>query len=270
MWKIISVCVAVVLGGAGLWFSGLSSEKNYFVPEGVSDVPIFSDEFEGPKLDTTKWAHRLPGLRNHCVTGGAPVWLQDGFLKIRTFSDTDGNGTMRHNCGMLSTQNLFMAKYGYWEASVRFKRQPGVQLAFWVQSPTMGAVIGKPEESGVEIDVFEHLSSKEQVEYDHAFHWDGYGEFHKTWAVQKELDALADGQFHQFGVLWTPDKYEFYVDGQLTQKVESCVPRSATEQFIILSSEIPRRDFPEEGYGDRSHARTDFDVDYVRVYPLKN
>ncbi|RMO05734.1 hypothetical protein ALQ47_03290 [Pseudomonas cichorii] len=247
---------------SGTW----SWQLNGRLPDGVASTPIFADEFEGDQLDDTKWRHRLPGIRNNCKNVPETVSVRAGYLTIKTYSGLS-NGILQNYCGMISTADTFLANQGYWEASVRFKRAFGVQVAFWVQTPAME--VGKPEQ-GVEIDVFEHGSAAESKNYNHAIHWDLYGEHHKYWAWAGLLDNLDDGKFHRFGVLWAKDRYEFYVDGVMTKTVPSSVaPISLGDEFIILSSEVPRQ-FPPEGFGDQYSAQTDFDVDYVRVYPLSD
>lgn len=260
--------VSLGVGAAFVLHLHVGSAQDYFVPPGVSPTPIFVEDFEGVELDAQRWSQRVPGRKDQCINEPSAVTVDSGYLTIRTYSLTHADGEVRHHCGMISTQDEFMATYGYWEAAVRFKHAPGVRVAFSVQSPTMGSVIGEAEKSGVEMGVFEHLSDVEQSQYAHALQWDGYGAEHKAWSHLDQLPTLADGEFHTFGLLWAPDRYEFYVDGQLSQRVSANVPISRTPQAIRLSSDIARADAPQAGYGDRHTAQTEFDVDYVRVYPL--
>lgn len=50
-----------------------------------------------------------------------------------------------------------------------------MQASFWIRSPTIGKIIGNPQQSGTEMDIFEHTSNKMTGDaFDHAIHWDGY------------------------------------------------------------------------------------------------
>ncbi|WP_387465884.1 glycoside hydrolase family 16 protein [Photorhabdus tasmaniensis] len=242
---------------------GYASAK---IPNGFSPTPSFEDNFNGTTLNTQKWDYRGLGVRNNCINTQSAVIVRNGYLTIKTYSESS-SGKLQNYCGMISTQKSFLQSYGYWEAAVRFNRAEGNQVAFWVQSPTMGKDLTDPEKSGVEIDVFEHLAEATQDQYDHAIHWNGYGSAHKQWSKKLSMGNLADGKFHKFAVAWTPNGYTFYVDGVL-QHLSGLeqVPISIANQYIILSSEVPRS-YPTQGYGPINETTATFDVDYVKVYP---
>ncbi|NDK98594.1 glycoside hydrolase family 16 protein [Photorhabdus bodei] len=181
------------------------------IPNEFSPTPSFEDNFNGTTLNTQKWDYRGLGVRNNCINTQSAVIVKNGHLTIKTYSDSS-SGKLQNYCGMISTQKSFLQSYGYWEAAIRFNRAEGNQVAFWVQSPTMGHDLTNPEKSGVEIDVFEHLAEAKQDQYDHAMHWNGYGSAHKEWSKRLYTSKLADGQFHKFAVAWTPRGYTFYVD----------------------------------------------------------
>ena len=85
------------------------------------------------------------------------------------------------------------------------------------------------------------------------------------------MDGLTDGEFHTFGLLWTPEKYVFYVDGVEDGTVTENI--SGIPQFILISTE-------SRGYRKEDHRPTaeafaaaragdTFLVDYVRVFDIK-
>lgn len=236
-------------------------------PADFNPNPTFDDEFNGSALDTTKWQYRGLGQRNNCVNTQSAVAEAGGYLRITTYSDSS-SGTLTNYCGMIGTQSTFTQTYGYWEASVRFHWAQGFQCAFWNQSPTVGATIGKPQQSGVEQDIFEHTSGNTSSKgYDHALHWDGYSTYHQTASYFGSLASLDDGNFHTFAIAWRPSGYTFYVDGQITyQLTPAQAAISNAAQYIILSTEVPST-YPSGGYGALGTSTATFDVDYVRVYP---
>ena len=80
-------------------------------------------------------------------------------------------------------------------------------------SPTFGQIIGDPANSGVEIDIFEYVKiTPTKVHF--TIHWDGYGANHKKNYYGLEYPQIQDGNWHTFGLLWKPEAYEFYVDGE--------------------------------------------------------
>lgn len=233
------------------------------VPAGFDPKPSFADEFEGTELDTTKWMQRAPGVRDNCNNVPDSNRVHDGMLTITTFSEVVA-GKVENYCGMISTKGSLSQTYGYWEASLRFHRVSGNQVAFWIQSDLMGSDLTNPEKSGVEMDVFEHLAEAGAEEFDHAIHWNGYGAAHRVWSHHGTLASLDDGEFHVFAVAWTPDGYTFTVDGDSVEA--SDVPVSTALEYVILSSLVPRA-FPPGGFGSYETSQATFDVDYVRVYP---
>jgi len=242
------------------------------VPYGFESKPIFDEEFNQSTLDTKQWSYRGLGKRDDCEVDPSAVAVGGGFARIRIYS-TKTSGKLTHYCGAISTQSSFLHTYGYWEAAVRFKNRPGMQTSFWLQSPTIGKIIGNPQKSGVEMDIFEHIASETNPKgYDHALHWDGYQpEIHKSIAHKAAYDPLDDGQFHVFGLSWTPNKLTFYIDGKESWEAagqDSAISKIA--EYLILDTELPRANYvPVGGYGPLGSTENPYlDVDYVRVYSL--
>jgi beta-glucanase (GH16 family) len=69
--------------------------------------------------------------------------------------------------------------------------------------------------------------------------------------------------FHTFGLLWTPEEYVFYVDGQETWRTQAGGV-SQVPEYLLLSDEVG------DWGGDIETAKLpdEFQVDYVRVYDL--
>src|ERR1700760_196879 len=112
---------------------------------------VWSDEFNGSTLDTTKWDYWLLGNRRDAVNTTAAVAVTNGSLVISTYTSGGVNYT-----AMIANDQKFRTKYGYWESSVKWGDTNGMWSAIWMQSPTMGANINDPFTSGSEIDIGEH------------------------------------------------------------------------------------------------------------------
>lgn len=224
------------------------------------DIPVtgyalvWSDEFNGNQLDSTRWDYRNLGPRRDAVNVEDTVSLDGkGHLVLTTKPSGDA-----YHTAMIGTQGKYETCLGYFECRVRLQEQIGHWSAFWLQSPTLGQTIGDPGRSGTEIDVFEYLRRYEDTIH-HNLHWDGYGEHHKTAGKKAVVPGVSKG-WHTIGLLWTEQEYVFYVDGKETWRSDKGV--SHRQEYMILSLEVGK------WAGDIAEATLPDSllVDYVRVY----
>jgi beta-glucanase (GH16 family) len=133
-------------------FAQTAATKEFLppLPAGKEWKLIWNDEFDGPKLDETKWNRR----GDHVRKGG--WWVKEdaylsgtGTLMLRTKKDGD-----RFTCGALDTNGKFEHAFGYYVARLKMPKQPGHWPAFWLQSPSMTKV-GDEGRDGTEIDIVE-------------------------------------------------------------------------------------------------------------------
>src|SRR5258708_3514267 len=111
-------------------------------PPGTGWQMLWSDEFNGIAVDSSKWAVAT-GARRDAINTASAVSEGGGYLTITTYTSGGTNYT-----GFIGTYNGFKATYGYWEASISFQDSPGMWSAFWDQSPTIGNPIGNPAVAG--------------------------------------------------------------------------------------------------------------------------
>ncbi|MBQ8231383.1 MAG: glycoside hydrolase family 16 protein [Lachnospiraceae bacterium] len=265
----------------------IANHEPSFLPEGKEWSLVWSDEFDGTELDTSKWDYRLSmmgtpwpawtdkgvhldGDSNAVFTlieeDGRPVssQLQTGynFMDEPVVRTTFGKEHLQWNIGKLKEQK-FTHKYGYYECRCRLQQKEGWWSAFWIQSPIIGASLD-PTQTGSEIDVMESFFPGEV--HHHNVFTGGYGLDMKNFQVGGKL--VDEKEFHRFGVLWDESGYTFYVDGVEDGHIDSAV--SGCPQFILISTE-PR------GYRMEHHQPTEeafaaigdtFVVDYVRVFDM--
>lgn len=215
---------------------------------------VWSDEFEGNHLDTTKWRVRGIGPRAVSYVSPRAVKVEGGYLKLFALNEND---TLFASA--VGTQGLFMAKYGWFECRAQVQKSPGgVWAAFWIQS----AEISKgedPAKFGAEIDIMECFRKLGDDIVSHNVHW-AYGPNQQsTRGYQSYLEGLGEG-FHNFALEWLPDRYIFYVDGLKFYEVMQGI--SQIEEYLILSMEYPNnlKEVEKSVFPDV------FLVDYVRVY----
>lgn len=206
----------------------------------------FHDEFDGTKLDTTKWGYQYgcfdPAQRSQAQYTDSPdnVSVRDGYLNLTAryspmktkWDGTQIPRTCKHGSvtydapftsGMITTKTkdgkvLYAAPGSgfYAEARIKLPSARPSWSAFW-GTGTKGAYPANGE-----IDVFEskgydpsHLMSN--------VHTPRIGDPKKTTQHQgmmKGDTASSQSEFHTYGVRKTSDAIEFYFDGTLTHTVK--------------------------------------------------
>jgi beta-glucanase (GH16 family) len=120
--------------------------------------------------------------------------------------------------------------------------------------------VGDEGRDGTEIDIMEKPWLDDRVQ--HTFHWDGFGKAHQTKGFVAKVPGVMSG-FHEFGLLWTPHEYVFYVDGKETWRTKAGGV-SQVPEYLLLSVEVGKWG------GDirRANLPDNFLVDYVLVYDI--
>jgi endo-1,3-1,4-beta-glycanase ExoK len=261
--------VSLSVLAAGICVSCVAAQ----VPTGFDSTPIFDDEFTGTSLNPMKWTYRGAGTVKHdCSIDSSAVTVANGHARIRIYTVKNSQGVPTNYCGAITTQSgTFLHTYGYWEASVRYHYQPGLHCGFWVNSPLIKSpIVNNPQQSGTEMDIFERIESADHTSYDHAIWWNGYGAYATGTAHEGRQSNLDDGNFHTFGLAWTPGILTFYVDGTQTWDLSaSDAAISNIPEYIILDTELTSAsNIPSGGYGPLGSSSNPYmEVDYVRVYP---
>lgn len=244
---------------------------------------IFSDEFDGTSLDTSKWDFCPEWDRQ-----GRSTWKDDmvsvngGLLRLKFARDPGLGATKTKNkalaetwirAGAIRTQTknwniLFSNSFGYYEARIKFPVVSGTWGAFWLMSPTQW-ITSDEGRDGTEIDIVESIGNHEG-KYNAAYHWNGYGNMHKGAGSDegKKPVNIYDGEFHTFALDWSPVEYVFYVDGQEFWRSDGGpqFKNSGINQnpnYIKLTVESAP-DWPGDIPNDFTEA--EMQVDYVRVY----
>ncbi len=230
---------------------------------------VFQDDFQGNTLDTSRWT-ALSGPRRGAVETPRAVSIANGLLTMTTFTE-DG---VQHT-GFVSTEGLFAARYGYFEARIRFRDAPGEWCAFWISAHSVDFG-GDPTVNGDEIDVVEHRVTDQGGWTELAdmvalnVNWNGYGPDKETAQLVTHLpdDSKVQGEWHTYGVLWTPGSYVYYVDGMEIWRPKA--PVSQIPEDVRLTCEVQDAMWagyvPPAGYGSLATSTTGMDVDWVRVY----
>jgi beta-glucanase (GH16 family) len=228
----------------------------------------WSDEFDGPALNTNDWNIQT-GPRNVAINTASAVSVTNGCLVLTTYTENGTNYT-----GFIDTKNKVLRQYGYYEASIQFSNAPGNWSAFWLQSPFNHRIVSlNNPTNGVEMDIFEHRNCDHtNADWtdggDFALHWNGYQKgIHQESHYFNDHLGIRTG-FHTYGLLWATNGYTFFVDDKSlwTDHTEM----STVAEYILLSSEVQTKSWagnvPEGGYPGLADSGIKMYVDYVRYY----
>ena len=205
---------------------------------GKKYVLTFVDEFEGNKLDKKKW-ELCPEWQRQDLGG----YWDDDMVSLR-----DGNlvltASIREDGTPISGAVRSRGKFAFWLMDSDMKNEPGNGAA-----------------DGAEIDIMESFDIY-SGRINHAIHWDGYNEYHKSTGHEVQDPSLYEG-FHLFALEWTDTEYIFFVDGKETWRTsspgmcENALYLKLTTEFGNWAAPLIKEQYPDE-----------FLVDYVRVYKL--
>lgn len=223
-----------------------------FIPEDNGYKLFWEDNFDGDKLDPSKWQIRGTGARRMGYNDASTIEVKDGNLLLKFEIRNDSVLA----CA-IGTENTFMSKFGYYECRAQLQKGIGPWAAFWMQSPKISKG-ADPAIYGAEIDIFEYFKELGKNTITHCVHW-AYGpNMQSTPQMRSRLEGLSEG-FHTFGLEWTPEEYSFFIDGLKYHECKKGV--SKIEQYMILSMELPYHlNLKLECNPDT------FIVDYVKVY----
>lgn len=253
----LTVFVAV----AGLLLSGCAHAPN------AKTSPhwelTFSDEFDGPEVDTDKWEVLT---RQNSHNNEKQYYLPeqasivDGMLRLTATNEPHDGKAYRS----ARLESWFTQAYGRFEARAKVPTTKGLWPAFWLLPRTARWP------HGGEIDIMEYAGSRpERVSC--AFHFankEGKHEYvHKSYPPEdgSGLAIRFPDDFHVYAVEWSPSELVFFVDGVEYYRVgRDRVPVSSTPMAVILNNAVG-------GWFDGDPDETTvfpqhFDIDYVHVY----
>lgn len=185
---------------------------------------VFSDDFDGDTLDTTKWNkidyvswsvsdwRQYQSRDDELVTmngdGTVSLWCKYGDYTSQA-DQTGANDT--YACGGIFTNQTFTFQYGYVEVRAKFESTYGAWPAIWMM-PTDGSNWPK----NGEIDLMEHLNYQGTI-YQTLHYLTNTGTGDVASAVKTTwTDTEAKNQWHTYGVEWTEDYIAFTLDGKVT------------------------------------------------------
>ncbi len=221
-----------------------------------TDLPgwhlVWSDEFDGDTVDTTKWRIEDAALiKNNELQYYAPddVYVEDGRLVLR--SQRRPMGGRQYTSGLVDTRGKFAQAFGRIEIRAKLPKTQGMWPAHWML-PDDGS--WPPE-----IDIMESVGHQPTFMV-MSLHTGTWPELETQ--NQEILGPDLSADFHTFGLEWEPGRMSWLVDGEEKFRVTNDVP--AKPFYLILNTAIggmmggdpdETTVFPQYHY-----------IDYVRVY----
>ena len=231
---------------------------------------IWAEDFNGTELNLDQW--------NIVIGNGCPELCGFGNNELQVYTDrnyTLVNGLLtitarKEGETYTSTKITSAAKkefqYGYIEIRAKLPTGHGVWPAFWMLGTNIEKV-GWPL-SG-EIDILEYVGREPTMVFNTLHTQASHGYSVNT--KKTKIETIEEG-FHTFGVDWTKDKMDFYVDGTM---VYTFIPLNKTQAewpfdqpFYFLLNLAIGGNFGG-AYIDNTIFPQDFTIDYIKVYSQK-
>jgi beta-glucanase (GH16 family) len=251
---------------------------------------VWSDEFDvegSPNPDNWSFeigdgsAQGIPGWGNnelqYYTDRPENVKVENGVLVI-TAKEEAFQGS-NYTSGRIITRGLFDKQYGRFEARIKLPYGKGYWPAFWMLGvPETIIVDGEEVEEEWpligEIDIMEYLGDEPTTAFGtiHGPGYSGAGSISKEWVLENDR---YDTGFHIFGVEWSPNRINFYVDDVLYQ---SLTPEDVDEEtdgegvwvfndrpFYMILNVAVGGNLPGNPNAETVFPQSMI-VDYVRVY----
>jgi beta-glucanase (GH16 family) len=236
----------------------------------------WSDEFDGPGLDSTKWVYDIGAKKwgnaelEYYTDRPENLSLKDGNLVItarqeKTF-DAD-HVAWNYTSARIKTLGKFSQTYGRFEARMKLPAGQGMWPAFWMLGDNIEKVGW--QHCG-EMDIMENLGKEPSIVYG-TIHGPGYLgegglESHYTLPGGKHFSD----DFHVFALEWEPEAIRFYVDNDLyVTRTLADIPAGKKwvfdHPFFLLLNLAVGGDWPGNPDTTTIFPQTML-VDYVRVY----
>jgi len=240
----------------------------------------WSDEFNGfaGAPDSRKW-DRPEYNRRQNATGPDGWWSkEDSFIdgkgnlviRVRKIANKNSdNDLFDYSCGAVRTYGKFTQLYGRYEIRCQLPKQQGWWVAFWMMQGNVGSESNLGVD-GSEVDIMEAFGWTNKI--NHAIHYDGYGDAHKSVGKYELIAGIREG-YHIYSMDWYPDKYIFYVDGkEQWRSIGGGVCNKPG--YIKVTAEISTESWAINSSWSNDPAKAtypdSFKVDYVRVYQFDN
>lgn len=260
----ITLSLAMVISSMGITFQ--KAEKKVEAAATTSSTLVWSDEFNGSSVDTSKWSYETGtgswgwgnNEQQYYTSRTDNAYVSGGALHIRAKKESYGG--MSYTSARLNTNGKFTFTYGYVEARLALPSSSGIWPAFWMLGANIGSV-GWPYCG--EIDIMEAINAENKTYA--TCHWDCNG--HASYGLSSGNFDIT--QYHTYGMQWDSQYIRMFVDGNKIYEIYIGNNTGGTEEFhrpfYLLLNVAVGGEWP--GYNiDNNAFPQEMKVDYVRVY----
>ncbi len=231
---------------------------------------VWHDEFNGPKLDQTKWS-RTPRTRsdwaNMMSLDPDLLTFRSGVMTLHAVqnpeAETDPDAQPYLTAGVTS-RGKFSFTYGKVEIRARFLSARGAWPALWMLSNDYQ----QSREQYGEIDIMEHLNFEQRVYQTVHTHYTLRVD--KTDTPKRYITAeIERDRWNTYGIEWDDRHVTFLANGEPTLRYPNLPDKDETQYpfikpfFFILSMQVQGKWVGEPAAEDYPAW---MQVDYIRVY----
>ena len=252
-----------------------AAQSAYNAPEGYRLV--WQDEFDkGSELNASDWTHEVQ--KDHWVNNELQNYVDHMSPDGKLVTEIKG-GKLHINCfkenGKVYSGRVYAHvnegwQYGYFEASIKLPKGKGTWPAFWMM-PVGNDWNTNPWPMCGEIDIMEEVGVVPN-EVSSSVHTQDYNHTKNTQKTHAMTIADAEGAFHTYALLWTPDEITTYVDGKMQLHVTKAALGSGHNQWPFHYAFYPIFNLAWGGdWGgmqgvDESALPLTMEIDYIRIF----
>lgn len=228
---------------------------------------VWQENFDGVALNQKNWNFEIgDGCPNLCGWGNNESQIytnKNHVLKNGKLMITVQKKDNLYTSSKITTKSKKEFLYGYIETRAKLPVGQGLWPAFWMLGVNI-TEIGWPKCG--EIDILEYVGREPQTIYTTLHTQDSHGNSVNT---KKTIISDIENGFHTYGIDWTKNKIDFFVDKKLVYHFEPANKNQDTWPFdkpfyVILNVAIGGN------FGgltiDDGVLPQQFTVDYVKVY----
>ncbi|MBR5937971.1 MAG: family 16 glycosylhydrolase [Clostridiales bacterium] len=255
-----------------------TEETKPAVPEIEGYNLLWYDEFDGDKMDESKWNYEPhePGWTNNelqeYTTSTDNVFVRDGKLVLKAIK-TQKDGKDYYTSGKITGQNKTDFQYGKVVVSAKVPEGQGLWPAIWMM-PKEESFYGQWPKCG-EIDIMESLGSDTTISYSTIHYGEPHAEQQGT-IIKTGADSFSS-KFHEYSVEWEPGEMRFYTDNELVLTVndwftavegedDKPYPAPFNQPFFVQMNLAVGGNWPGNPDATTDFSKAEFEIDYVRVY----
>lgn len=258
-----------------------SSIVLFFSAVASAQTLVWSEEFDGPTIDTSTWTFDVGGSGfgngelQYYTSRPENVAIQNGALVIKAIRESyEGK---QFTSARLKTHGRFAFKYGTLQARIKVPNlQNGLWPAFWLLGRNIGQNVWP---SCGEIDILEMgdaasiAAGTVNRRVSAAAHWDFMGSY-AGYSGNTTSPSGLNGAYHTYSVSWTPSLITASLDGTQFWAIDiSTIEANSLEEFhrpffILLNLAVGGINFVQITDPGQITAPmpANMEVDWIRLY----